>query len=234
MPTEPRTIEDLFPFIEAELREEGVDPEIEAEKRVEAPDLYDCAVAIWELDRPDLVAELLARGTFGVDDLTPRSHQPLLFLSISRSRVASFRLLTAAGADVRRGQAEKDYLFWAVFGDADPAIVEMLLARGLEVTAEHLEVAKRRAKADVVAVVERALAEGTAGLRRDVDAVRVPRSEAPALAAGVAIEVVAGAFQRTRGTVVEVLPSGSVRASLSVFGREVVMELAPTDVAVIG
>lgn len=231
MPIEVHGVEDLFPYIESELREEGTDPNIEGEKRAAAPDLYDCAVAIWELDRPELVAELLTRGTFAVDDPTPRSHQPLLLLSISRSRVASFRQLAEAGADLHRGHDGKDYVFWAVFGDADPAIVEMLVARGLEVTAEHLEVARRRAKPDVVALVERALAEGTAGLRRDVDAVRSPRSEAPALAAGVAIEVLAGPFQRTRGTVVEVLESGSVRASLSVFGREVVLELAATDVA---
>lgn len=136
MPIEVHGVEDLFPYIECVLREEGTDPTGEGERRNQAPDLYDCAVAIGELDRPELVAELLTRGTFGVDDPPPRSQQPLPFLSISRSRGASFRQLIEAGP-----------------------------------------------------------------------------------------------FQRTRGTVVEVLDSGSVRASLSVFGREIVMDRAPMDVA---
>lgn len=129
----------------------------EHEKRESDPALYDCALAVADFDRPDVLAEIV--GGVDVNAPTPRSQQPLLYLAITKKRVQSCKILIEKGADTHARQAEKGYLFWAAFSNTDPAIVQMLLeAPGgppEPITPELLAVAKRRASPELVALLER-------------------------------------------------------------------------------
>lgn len=230
MPTAVHTVSDLVDYVVRDAHARGDDPANELARREAAPDLYDCAIAIGELDHPDLVAELLARGTFGVDDSTPRSGETLLRLATSRSRVTSFGLLVAAGADVTQRYADRDLLFWAVFSDADPAIAERLMAAGIAPTPEHLDVARRRAGRDVRELLARGTSEGKGTFRHDAPPVRT--TAPPAVTKGATVRVTTGAFTGAQGTVVELTAeTRTVKVALVVFGQTMSVELPEADVS---
>ena len=156
-------------------------------------------------------------------------------MAISNKRVDTCKLLLDAGADLMRTAGENSYLFWAAFTDTDPAIVEMLLARGAKVglraTHEGVDVARRRAQPDVVALFERALAGATSDMRRTVDRVR-PVVKPGVIEAGTSVRVVGGAFSNMSGTVEEALSDSRFRVAVAVFGRPVRVDLERSDVEV--
>lgn len=135
--------------------------EYELEKRNENPALYDCARAIGEYDEPDFLKECIQQGTIDVNDLEPRTHQPLLFLAISKNRVESCKILVDNGADLSFKEMDKSYLWWAIFSNASIEIVEVLLrkstnpeapivALSTEELAELIDRAERKSSKEVV------------------------------------------------------------------------------------
>jgi len=130
----------------------------EYEKRLVAPALYDCALALSEFDRPDVLNAHIQAGNIDINAPTPRTRQPLLFIAITCHRLQSCRLLIEAGADIFHRDMDKGYVFWAVYSNAPLELVEFLLglsAGPIEpVTEELLHYAKRKSSPQVLALLE--------------------------------------------------------------------------------
>lgn len=201
----------------------------EAGKRATDPLLYDCALAVWELDRPDFLRAALESGEVAADAPTPRTGQPLLFLAIRKGRAESLQLLLEAGADPARGHKGHDYLYWAVFADVKPAVVLQVLRAsesvGIAPTEETLETARRRARPETVSLLERWMAG-----ERDASDV-VDERPHDGLAEGDRVTVTAGKLAGCRGVIMSSVEGTSkLRVSVDLFGRAVEVELEPGEI----
>ncbi len=113
--------------------------EFEVEKRNENPTLYDCALAICEYDEPNFLREQCKKVSFSVNALTPRTHQPLLYLAITKNRLESCKILIENGADLSYREMDKSYLWWAIFTGASIEIVQLLLSNSSDPQALNVE-----------------------------------------------------------------------------------------------
>lgn len=217
---------DLWEALVAKMRAGGSSEEaiaIEADKRATNPRLYDSAVAVWELDRPDVLSACIEDGSIDPDAPTIRTGQTLLYLAIVKGRIRSVRALLAAGADPRVRHSEHDYLYWAAFADAPPPVVEALLAAceraGITPSEQTLSVARSRARPETVALLERWRAGERAPHFADAtDSERDP----DALAPGDRVRVKSGPFATSKGVVASLVEGTSkLVVTVSVFGRDV-------------
>jgi hypothetical protein len=140
--------------------------EYEVEKRNENPPLYDCALAICEYDEPKFLKENIENVSFAVNDSTPRTEQPLLYLAITKNRIESCKILIENGADLSYREMDKSYLWWSVFTGASIEIVQLLLRNSsdpqapiIELSSEELEDlidrAERKSSEEVVELLKK-------------------------------------------------------------------------------
>lgn len=132
--------------------------EYEVEKRNENPTLYDCALAICEYDEPNFLREQCKNAAFDLNTLTPRTHQPLLYLAITKNRLESCKILIENGADLSYREMDKSYLWWAIFTGASIQIVQMLLRNSTDSKAPIIELPKEELQ-DLIERAERKSSE---------------------------------------------------------------------------
>lgn len=112
--------------------------EVETEWRSINPILYDAGLAIYPFDEPDFIKKLLTENQINPNDKMIRTEKPLLFSAIVENRYETSKILIEAGADLTYLSMEKDYLFWAIFGNCELKLISLILNTGFEMKPDSL------------------------------------------------------------------------------------------------
>jgi hypothetical protein len=119
--------------------EDKVVVEVEAEWRSINPILYDAGLAIYPLDEPDFIKKLITENQINPNDRMIKTDKPLLFSAIVENRYETSKILIEAGAEMTYLSMDKDYLFWAIYGNCDLKLIRLIINKaGFEMNTDAL------------------------------------------------------------------------------------------------
>lgn len=104
--------------------------EIEKEWRDTNPTLYDAGLAIYPFDEPSFIKKLISENQISPNDRMVKTDKPFLFSAIVENRFETTKILIEAGAEMTYLSMNKDYLFWALYGNCDLKLITLLLDKG--------------------------------------------------------------------------------------------------------